>query len=224
MIWIVGARLGSRAFARGNRTVQERDNRHLNRRAVTRIELIAALCIVSIAVWFILPSRSSPEIEAHRVQCLANLEQIGKAIDSYLRDHGNTWPHVAKLRTFKMHTPPWPTVPELLSSYASGRPEIFHCPADNRTLSSDSPLLKDYPAETTWFETEGVSYEWMWGEGYGGKKVGEDFASSPEGLGLGRADQALLADFEPFHSGDEGGAFNTLYADMQARSARSDRK
>ncbi len=64
----------------------------------------------------------------------------------------------------------------------------------------------------------------MWGEGYGGMKVGEDFASSAKGLGLGRADQALLADFEPFHSGDEGGAFNTLYADLKARTARAGRK
>ena len=204
--------------------MRERADRHLNRHAVTRIELIAALCVVCIAAWFILPRRSRPETEAHRAQCLSNLGKIGKAIDSYLLDHGSTWPHVAKLRTFKLHTPAWQTLPEVLSSYTSGKREIFHCPADRRMLSSDSPLLKDFPAETTWFETEGLSYEWMWGEGYGGKKVGEDFASSAEGLGLGRADQPLLADFEPFHAGDEGGAFNTLYADLKARTARAGRK
>ncbi|MFH1420281.1 MAG: hypothetical protein ABII12_18565 [Planctomycetota bacterium] len=204
--------------------MRERANRHLNRHAVTRIELIAALCVLCVAAWFIVPRRPDSGVAVRRAQCLSKLGQIGKAIDSYLRDHGSTWPHVAKLRTFKLHTPAWPTLPEALSSYASGQREIFHCPADSRKLSSDSPLLKDFPVESTWFETEGLSYEWMWGEGYGGKKVGEDFASSADGLGLGRADQPLLADFEPFHAGDEGGPFNTLYADLKARPARAGRK
>ena len=44
--------------------------------------------------------------------------------------------------------------------------------------------------------------------------------SRSEGFGLGAADQPILRDFDLFHTGDGAGSLNTLYADLQARSAR----
>ena len=80
-----------------------------------------------------------------------------------------------------------------------------------------------FPAETTYFATEGLSFEWQFGEIYGGRKLGEEMMSRPEGFGLGPADQPILRDFELFHEGDDGGSFNTLFADLRARSSRGDR-
>ena len=67
------------------------------------------------------------------------------------------------------------------------------------------------------------TYEAVLGFGqwpYGGKKVGQESLSRAQGFGFGRADQPLLADFEPFHKGDGGGTINTLFADLKARTAR----
>jgi hypothetical protein len=101
------------------------------------------------------------------------------------------------------------------------RSDAFHCPADRRILPGDSPLRKKFSEKTTYFETEGTSYEWWFGEVYGGKKVGEESLSKAGGFGMGRADQPLLSDFEPFHSGDDQGAINTLNADLKPRTTRA---
>ena len=71
---------------------------------------------------------------------------------------------------------------------------------------------------TTWFETEGTSYEWKHGESYGGKKVGQDMMSNARGWGLGLADQALVGDFELFHGSGGRTWFNMLTADLKPRA------
>lgn len=142
---------------------------------------------------------------------------------SYFQDNGQRWPFVDKLKTVSVHTPPWPTLPAVLDKYISDR-EAFHCPADERVIDPESPLATKFPKETTWFETEGTSYEWLWGEAYGGKKVGEESLAQAKGFGMGRADQPLLADFSPFHAGDGGGTFNTLNADLKPRTAGAEKK
>jgi len=192
------------------------------RQGITRIEVLFALLVLGGVAYLLIPALGTSRTEARRAACLANLSQIGGALESYLRDHENTWPYVAKLRTLEVHTPPWAVLPTVLSPYTSNKPDVYHCPADRRTLAADSPLIKQFPTSTTWFETEGSSYEWMFGEAYGGKKVGQEERSKAGVLGgLERADQPLLADFDVFHADGQGGAFNTLYADLRARSART---
>jgi hypothetical protein len=185
--------------------------------------VLVTLLILAGAGYLLVPSISGGgSVKAKRMLCLAHLKQIGEALDAYLQSHDQTWPYVAKLKTFEVHTPPWPTLPVVLSPFTGGNPDVFSCPADRRDLAADSPLARQFPVRTTWFATEGSSYEWMWGEAYGGKEVGKEERSKAGILGgLERADQPLLADFEAFHAGDEGGSFNTLYADLKARTARS---
>lgn len=159
---------------------------------------------------------------AQRAACLANLATIGKGLSAYLEANDQRWPYVEKLRSLPMHNPPWLILPDVLKPYVSaGAGEPFHCPADRRTLGEDNPLEKQYGRQTTWYATEGSSYEWIWGEAYGGKRVGEEMLAKAKGFGLGRADQPMLADFEAFHTGDEQGPFNTLNADLKPRTART---
>ena len=190
------------------------------RRAVSKIEVLIAAAVVAMGAWLLLPRVLEHSGNADRQQCLANLGKIGAALTSYLEDSGQIWPYVSKLASVKLHEPAWPTLPEVLATYVDD-PEVFHCPADRRTLASDSSLANDFPAKTTWFATEGLSYEWMWGEAYGGKKVGEESLAKAKGFGMGRADRPLLGEFEPFHIGDGGSGFNTLNADLKPRSART---
>ncbi len=177
--------------------------------------------VLCLAAYFIVPALRRASVGADREACLANLGRIGRALESYLADHDRRWPHVAKLDSVKLHDPPWPTLPAVLAPYTGKDLEVFHCPADRRRLASDSPLRARFSAQTTYYETEGTSYEWHWGTAYGGHRVGEESLSRADGFGLGRADQPLLADFEPFHKGDGGGSFNTLNADLRPRTTRA---
>jgi hypothetical protein len=142
---------------------------------------------------------------------------------AYMASSNDHWPFVDKLKSVSVHSPAWPTLPEVLGAYMNGGTGAFHCPADVRKLSDDNPLAARFGTRTTWFETEGTSYEWMFSEVYGGKKAGQEMLSRSGGMGVGRADQPLACDFEPFHTGDEHGTFNTLYADLKARTSRGER-
>lgn len=204
--------------------------RYHAQRAVTRLEVLVGLFVVCLAGWFIIPTMMQNRIRVSRKVCLSHLNAIGQVLGAYLQDNGDRWPYVAKLRSFKLHNPPWPTLPEVLEPYVAKTKQsagdtgvdssLFHCPSDTRTLPADDLLAKSFPLRTTYFETEGMSYGWYWSDSRAGKKIGRDSLSSAEGFGLGRADQPLLTDFEPFHKGDDRGALNTLFADMKARSNR----
>ena len=188
---------------------------------VARIEILAGLMVLAVAGWFIVPALQQARVSAAREMCLSNLAAIGRGLESYLQANGERWPYVAKLRSFKMHDPGWPTLPEVLDGFMGSDVDVFHCPADVRELTADDGLAPSFPTSTTWYETEGLSYGWTWAGDRGGEKVGETRLTRAAGSGLGRADQVLLTDFELFHKGDGGGAFNTLFADFNAKTSRA---
>lgn len=193
--------------------------------AVTKTEVIVGLIVLAMAGWLVVPAWRESHVRQAREACLANLGEIGKAIGAYLEESEDRWPYVAKLASHKLPDQDWPTLPAVLSPYLQDRTEVFHCPADARRLSKeDEPeLYAKFGSRATWFETEELSYEWYWGTVYGGNKVGQESMTLAKGFGYGRADQTLLADFEPFHRGDGGGEINTLFADLVARTSRPPR-
>lgn len=190
------------------------------RLAVTRIEILLGIVVLCGASWLLVPAYGRRGVAQKRQDCLANLERVGQGLASYLKDSGDHWPFVEKLATEPKHAPAWPTLAVILKPYLGENNMALRCPADRRELESDSPLLKKYPASTTWYETEGSSYEWQFSDTYGGKKVGDESLRLAKGFGFGRADQPLIRDFETFHRGDGGGSFNTLNADLKPRPAR----
>lgn len=190
-------------------------------KAITKIEIILAAGVLGLLMMLVAPSLKANRVAKKRQACVANLAQIGHGLQSYLTDNGNRWPHVAKLASVKLESSTWPTLPTVLEPYMRDHMDAFHCPADHRHLDPDSPLARKFPAKTTYYETEGTSYEWWFGEIYGGKKVGEETLRQAGGFGMGRADEPLLTDFEPFHKGDDQGAINTLNADLKPRTTRA---
>lgn len=194
---------------------------HHSAKGFTKVELAVLVLVLGVAALLVTPVLNGRTIARDRAKCLANLGSIGKALAGYLADSGDRWPFVSKLESARSGDPPWPTLPEVLSKYLPSTSDAFHCPADRRTLTANSPLRKKFSEKTTYFETEGTSYEWWFGEAYGGRKIGEESLSKSTGFGLGRADQPLLSDFEPFHKGDELGAINTLNADLKPRTTRA---
>ena len=192
-----------------------------SRKAVKRIEVVLLVAVAGLTAYLGVSYFGQNRVAARRQACLANLGRIGEALGAYLKDHDDHWPFAEKLASVKLHDPPWPTLPVILSPYLGGDLTVFHCPADRRILPDDSPLLAKHSRSTTWFETEGTSYEHWLSDAYAGKKVGEEAMSKAGGYGLGRADQPLLTDFQPFHKGDGGGVFNTLNADLKPRTTRA---
>jgi hypothetical protein len=185
------------------------------------LEIVLLLAVGGSALFFVLSVAGQSKVAVRREACLSNLGRIGQAFAGYLTDNNQRWPYVEKLASTPVHNPRWQTLPTVLSGYLGGDQMAFRCPADRRALSKESPLRAKFPGRTTWYETEGTSYEYWLGEAYAGRKVGEDAFSKAEGYGLGRADQPLLTDFEPFHTGDDGGTFNTLNADLKPRTTRA---
>jgi len=191
------------------------------RNGFTKVEAILLLGTSGLLIALVAPVLRGSHVQKNRETCLANLGRIGQAIQSYLSDSGNRWPYVSKLASVKLESAQWPTLPMVLSPYLSGPMEVFHCPADARRLDKSHALSSRFTVDTTYFATEGTSYEWWFGEVYGGKKVGDESLSRAAGFGMGRADQPLLSDFGPFHEGDDQGAINTLNADLKPRTSRA---
>ncbi len=192
------------------------------RKAVTRLEIIAAVWVVALVAYVCVPAINESRVAAMRAQCLGNLSQIGIALSKYMNDHDQHWPAVAKLRSVKVGSASdaWNTLPGALAAYLPIDSPAYHCPADQRRVSEDA-IPGDIPKGKTYYETEGLSYEWWWGEARAGRRIGEESISKAKGFGFNRADQHVLTDFEPFHDGDDGGTINNLFADFVARTSRS---
>jgi len=181
-----------------------------------QVVMIAAVVSAIAAASAALALRKS-RTNAARKQCVANLQRVGQAISSYWTESNRTWPFIAKLPSSDLHDPPWQGMAAVLGRHV-GTSEAFHCPADRRTLADEEPLRKKFPARTTYFETEGTSYEWLLMV-YGGRPVGKETVTGKRAFGGGAADQPIMWDFEPFHGGTNvAGALNILYADLAVRS------
>jgi len=189
--------------------------------AFSRRDLIVVVVLLLAGGALGLPALQRMSREARRTECLENLRTIGAAMSAYVEQNGRRWPHMAKLPSMEDHQPPWPGMAAVLKPFMGGQEGRLRCPSDVRVLGAESPLRKRFPEKTTYFETEGTSYEWVLQLLYAGQPVGRDPLARAEGLGMGPADQPIVWDFEPFHRhGSEPGSFNILYADFVARPER----
>jgi len=192
-----------------------------SRAAFGRRDAVVLVAVIAAAAALGIPTLQRVNRESRRTRCLANLSTIGTAMGEYIAQSAGHWPAVARLPSAEYHQPAWPSLPKVLSPFLSDVSAAFRCPADRRLLAEDHPLRKQFGARTTYFESEGTSYEWVLQELLAGQAVGRDPLARAEGLGMGPADQPIVWDFEPFHAhGDEKGAFNILYGDLKARPER----
>lgn len=181
------------------------------------------LAVMALACWVVIPALAQAKVSERRRACLNNLGAIARGFSAYLAANEDRWPRAAKLKSTQDSAGKgWPLLPVVLGPFVK-EDGAFECPSDVRNLADDSPLRREHSSTTTWFATEGSSYEWWWGDLRGGHARGREPLTRAAGLGQGPADQWLLTDFEPFHAGDDGGAINILHADLKARTSRPKR-
>lgn len=183
----------------------------------TRFEIFVLLVVLGLTAYVAIPEWQAHRARAMQATCMSNLRAIGVGLSGYLEANDSTWPSVDKLLTFSRRDKPWPTLPVVLEPYVDAN-DVFLCPADSREIEDDA-LRSKFGSNSTWYATEGLSYEWLGGDAYGGRRIGKENLTRLAGLGKGRADQDLLRDFESFHAGLGGS--NTLFADFEARPGYS---
>ncbi len=152
----------------------------------TIVELLVVIAIIGLIVSLLLPAVNAARESARKIECQANLKQVGLSMIQYLDTHKDTFPDAAKLPSV---TPDTPSLYSFLADYAEENQDVFACPSDYE-----------------YFEHEGISYE------YNRRLVGKTTRELAKRRKLSETE--VLFDFEAFHGSESQiGARNQLYAD-----------
>ena len=157
------------------------------RLAFSLVELLVVIGIIGVMVGLLTAATMKVRAAAERTQCISNLRQLGFAFQSYRDTAEGRFPRAARLPSA---APELPSITKALAGHVDGR-HLFRCPSD-----------------ATYFEREGVSYEYP-GEFRGGLTL-----EQLQAQGRGSDHIWLLYDFDCCHGPrGSGGSRNFLYAD-----------
>jgi prepilin-type N-terminal cleavage/methylation domain-containing protein/prepilin-type processing-associated H-X9-DG protein len=175
----------------------------------TLVELLIVVAIVGVLLALLLPAVQAARESARKTHCKSNLRQIGLAMTQYLDRQGERgkFPFVAKLP--KTDNPDGlPSLYDVLADYCEHNQAVFHCPSDTYEAPDDGP---DLAAFVTWFEKEGLSYEYPSILFAGHTR--QEILDSPLAFGGSRT-VWIVFDFESFHGPPgEDGSRNFAYLD-----------
>jgi prepilin-type N-terminal cleavage/methylation domain-containing protein len=121
--------------------------KHTSQRAMTMVELVVVLGIVSILVLMILPSTARPRRSKVISQCVNNLKSVGISVRIFATDHGDKIPQQISTNEggcAGIQDPEQAIVSfyRCLSNYSLPLPRVLICPADSRKAATNLESLR----------------------------------------------------------------------------------
>jgi prepilin-type N-terminal cleavage/methylation domain-containing protein len=130
-----------------------------SRRGFTLIELLVVIAILAILAALLLPALVSAQAKGRRTVCLANLRQLGIAIQGYANDNNSRIPYGPTAPPFTSPADFYPSTgaPTSLLSLQSGapvalglllqqhlaaQPKVLFCPGSDQPVDADAELAK----------------------------------------------------------------------------------
>lgn len=159
-----------------------------DQKGVTLIEIFIVVAIIAALAAVIVPTMTRVKANAHSVQCIAKLREIGIGLNQYFADRGMIFPTMVAARESREDDVP--AIDTVLLEYV-GDEFAFQCPSDHEGI----------------FEKTGSSY--FWNSLINGQRMG-----NMDLLGMIRQESGIpiASDKENFHQ-HVGDGVNVLYAD-----------